>query len=86
MSETEPAMRAHVLLFGPRVFYEDLYAMLRLELPDEAGVPELARDAEVFAAAHERVALARLGRGRDPVRVEVLLLAARGGDESAVGC
>ena len=76
-------MRAHVLLFDPRVFYEDLYAMLRLELPDEAGVPELARDAEVFAAAHERVAFARLRRGRDAIRVEVFLLSAGNTDEPA---
>ena len=67
------------------MFCVDFDRVRGLELADEARVPELARDAEVLAAAHERVALARLGRGRDPVRVEVLLLAARGGDESAVG-
>ena len=75
-------MRAHVLLFGPRVFYEDLYAMLCLELPDEAGVPELARDAEVFAAAHQSVAFARFRGGRDAIRVEVLLLATCDTDQS----
>ena len=83
MSETEQAMREHVLLFGPRVFYEDLYAMFRLELPDEAGVPELARDAKVFAAAHERVALARLRCGGNAIRVEVLLLSTGNTDEPA---
>ena len=75
MSETELAMRAHVLLFGPRVFYEDLYAMLRLELPDEARVPELTRDSEVLAALHQRVALRGFCCGRDTALVEVLLLA-----------
>jgi hypothetical protein len=57
--------------------------MLRLELADEARVPQLARDAQVLAAAHERVALRGLRRGRDAARVEVLLLAARDRDEPA---
>ena len=79
----EATRRVHILLFGPSVFYEDLYAMLRLELPDEAGVPELACDAEVFAAAHECVALACLRRGGDAIRVEVFLLSTGNTDEPA---
>ena len=61
-----------------------LDAVLRLELADEARVPELARDAEVLAAAHERVALARLSRGGDAVGLKVLLLSAGNTDEP--GC
>lgn len=73
------------LLFGRDVLRKDLDAVLGLELADEARVPQLACDAEVFAAAHERVALARLGCGRDTRRVKVLLLPTGDGDESAKG-
>jgi hypothetical protein len=52
------------------------------EAADEARVPELRGDSEVFAAAHQRVGFAALGRGRDAVGVEVLLLTAGEGDEA----
>lgn len=63
---------------------EDLDGVLRLELADEAWVPELGCNTEVFAAAHEGVALDSLCRSRDTVRVKVLLLAA-GNTNQATG-
>lgn len=36
-------------------------------------IPEFGRNAQILAAAHERVRLAAFGGGRDTVRVEVLL-------------
>ena len=87
----EPDQRHHsnqrnALLLGPDVFDENLCAILGLELADEARIPELARDAEVLATAHEGVALARLGSGRDAIRVEVLLFPTSDGDQSTQMC
>jgi hypothetical protein len=52
-----------------------------LELADEARVPELRGDAQVLAAAHQRVGLAPLARRGDRLLGEVRALAARLGDE-----
>lgn len=49
---------------------------------DEAGIPQLAGDAEVFAAAHQGVGFAAFGGGGDAVRGEVVHFAAGDGDES----
>lgn len=54
------------------------------ESTNEPGIPELGGDSQVFAAAHERVRLAALGRGGDAVGVEVLLFAAGEGDEAGL--
>jgi hypothetical protein len=56
------------------------------EAANEPGIPELRSNSQVFAAAHQRVGLAALGRGGDAVRVEVLLFAAGEGDETAGYC
>lgn len=48
-----------------------------------AHVPELACNAQVFAAPHQRVTLASLGRSRQSARIKVLLLAASDRHESA---
>lgn len=74
MSDEMKDVRSDVLFLGPDVLCEDLDAVLRLELTDEARIPKLTGDSEVLTAAHEGVALARLSRGGDAVRVEVLLL------------
>ena len=39
------------------------------------NTPKLARNPQILTAAHQRIALARLGRSGDARRVEVLLLA-----------
>lgn len=45
------------------------------EFSDEARVPQLGRDAEVLAAAHQSVRLAPFGCGRYVLGVEVGLFA-----------
>jgi hypothetical protein len=47
------------------------------EATDEARIPQLRRDAQILAAPHQGVRLAPLGRRRDAVLAEVLLLATR---------
>ena len=76
---------AHVVLSPPLgcdVLHHHLAHMSLHESADEPGIPELGGDSQVFAAAHERVGLAALGRGGDAVGVEVLLFAAGEGDEA----
>jgi hypothetical protein len=63
------------------VLHKHFFGMRRLELADPARIPQLARNAQVLAAAHQRVRLAALGRRRDAVRVEVVLLAAGDRDQ-----
>lgn len=59
-----------------------LLARFPHETADEAGIPQLTRDAQVLTAAHQGVGFASLRRGWDAVRVEVLLFAARYAHES----
>jgi hypothetical protein len=76
---------AHEVLPPPLsrdVLDEQLADMSLHEAADEARVPELRRDSEVLAAAHQGVGFAAFGRGRDAVGVEILLLAAGEGDEA----
>jgi hypothetical protein len=76
---------AHKVLpppLGGDVLDKQLADMSLHEAADEARVPELRGDSEVFAAAHQGVGFAALGRGRDAVGVEVLLFAAGEGDEA----
>ena len=60
----------------------DLLRVRSDEGPDEARIPQLAGDAEVFAAAHQRVGFAAFGRGGDAFGAEVVHFAAGDGDES----
>lgn len=79
---------AHEVLPPPLsgdVLDEQFADMSLHEAANEARVPELRRDSEIFAAAHQGVGLAAFGRGRDAVGVEVLLLAAGEGDEAGIG-
>ena len=79
---------AHEVLSPPLssdVLDEQLADMSLHEAANEARVPELRRDSEIFAAAHQGVGLAAFGRGRDAVGVEVLLFAAGEGDEAGIG-
>ena len=62
-----------------------LLARFPHEPPNETGIPEFACDAQVLAASHQGVGFAAFGCGRDAVRVEVLLFAARYADESGLG-
>jgi hypothetical protein len=76
---------AHEVLPPPLsgdVLDKQLADMSLHEATNEARVPELRGDSEVFAAAHQGVGFAAFGRGRDAVGVEVLLLAAGEGDEA----
>jgi hypothetical protein len=78
---------AHKVLPSPLsgdVLDEKLADMSLHEAADEARVPELRGDSEVFAAAHQGVGFAAFGGGRDAVGVEVLLLAAGEGDEAGI--
>lgn len=68
--------QSNPLLLGRYVLSEDFHAVLRLELADEARIPELARYAEVLAAKHQSIALARLRRGWNAVGIEVFLFSA----------
>jgi hypothetical protein len=49
---------------------------LARKLANKPRIPQFARDTQVLAAAHQGVGFAALGRRRDAVGVEVLLLAA----------
>lgn len=51
--------------------------MLFHEFADETRVPQLRRNAQVFAAPHQRVRFASLGRRRHAFFGEILLLASR---------
>lgn len=64
----------------------NLLRVLRYELPDKSRVPQFTSDAEVFAAAHQRVGFAAFGRGGDGLGREVVHLAARDGHESSLRC
>lgn len=65
------------LLLGGGVLDPDLLHVLLLEPLDKGRVPELRRDAQVLAAAHQGVGLAALdGRG-ELVGAEVVVLALR---------
>ena len=78
---------AHVVLSPPLgcdVLHHHLAHVGLHEATDEPRIPELGGDSQVFAAAHEGVGLAALGRGGDAVGVEVLLFAAGEGDEAGV--
>jgi len=66
------------------MLHPNLLTLVRHELADEAGIPQLRRDAQILAAAHQRVGLAALGGGGDALGVEVLLFAAGDGDKSIV--
>jgi hypothetical protein len=69
-----------LLLFRRNVLDPDLFRHVLCESPDEPGIPQLRRNTEIFAAAHESVGLAALGRGGNAVGVKILLLAASDGD------
>lgn len=78
---------AHVVLPPPLssdVLHHHLAHVSLHEATDEPGIPELGGNSQIFAAAHERVGLAALGRGGDAIGVEVLLFAAGEGDEAGV--
>ena len=70
------------LLLGARMLHPHLLRHLGRKLADEARVPELRSDTQVFTASHQGVGFAAFGCGGDAVRVEVLLLAAGYGDEA----
>lgn len=70
--------------FGCDVLHHHLAHVSLHEATDESGIPELGGNSQVFAAAHERVGLAALGRGGDTVGVEVLLFTTGEGDEAGV--
>ena len=78
---------AHVVLSPPLgcdVLHHHLAHVGLHESANEPGIPELGGDSQIFAAAHERIRLAALGRGGDAVGVEVLLFATGEGDEAKV--
>jgi len=78
---------AHVVLSPPLgcdVLHHHLAHVGLHEATDESGIPELGGNSQIFAAAHERVGLAALGRGGDAVGVEVLLFAAGERDEAGL--
>lgn len=71
------------LLFGGDVLDPGLLGVLLLEVTDVPWVPQLGRDAQILAAAHERVTLASFAGGGDAVVVaKELTLAAGLGYES----
>lgn len=60
----------------------DLARMRSPELADPSRIPQFTGDAEIFAAADERVGAASFCRGRNAVGGEVVLFAAGDGDQS----
>lgn len=73
-------------LLADDVLNPHLVAVLLLEAPDKTRVPELRRNAEVLAAAHQGVRLAPLTGCRDRVFGEIAALAARLADKSTGLC
>jgi hypothetical protein len=70
----------NLLLFLRRdVFDPYLLGHVLCEVPNKSRIPKLRRNPQIFTAAHERIRLASLSRGRDPIRVKVLLLSASNG-------
>ena len=69
--------------FGRGVLGEDLAGVLAQERAHVTRVPQLAGDPQIFAAAHQRVGLAALGRRRNAVGVKVGLFTAGDGDEAS---
>ena len=65
------------LLLSRNMLDPHLLCEFTVELADKPRIPQFARDAQVFAAAHQGVRLAPLGRSRDAIRVEILLFSAR---------
>lgn len=53
------------------------------ELAYKPWIPELRRNTQILAAPHQGVGFAAFGRGGDAVGVEVLLFAARYGNETS---
>jgi len=75
----------HVMLsplFSRNMFDHHLTHVSLHEPANESRIPKLRSDSQIFAAAHERVRFAALGRGGNAVGIEVLLFAAGEGDES----
>jgi hypothetical protein len=66
------------------MFYPHLPRQLGAKFTYKPRVPEFARDAQIFAAAHQGVGFAAFGRSGDAVWVEVLLLTAGYRDKSVV--
>ena len=75
------------LLLVHNVLHKYLTCVLCLVLPDPTGIPQLARNTQILAAAYKRVGATPLrGRG-DAVGREVVLFTARDRDEPLVyGC
>lgn len=69
-------------LLRRQMLHKQLPRVLAHEPANKPRIPELRRDAQVLAAAHQRVRLAPFSSCRDAVGVEVRLLAAGEGDES----
>lgn len=69
-------------LLRRQMLHKQLPRVLAHEPANKPRIPELRRDAQVLAAAHQRVGLAPFSSRRDAVGVEVRLLAAGEGDES----
>lgn len=72
------------LLLGDNMLDKHLARVLGLELADPPRIPQLAGNAQVLAAPHQRVGLAPFRRCRDAVGAEIVLFAAGDGDEAVV--
>lgn len=66
------------------MLHKHLARVLRLELPDPAWVPQLARNAQILAAAHQRVGATSLRCGGDAVGGKVVLFTAGDGNEPLI--
>lgn len=85
-----PGIRYWVILSKPNLrptlcchmFHKRLTGVFGSKLADPAGVPELASHAKIFTAAHHGVGFAALCCGGDAVGGEIVLFAARDGDEA----
>ena len=66
-----------LLLLRHHMLHPNLLPVLRDKFPDKPRVPQFTGDANVLAAAHQRIGFAAFGRGGDSLRREVIHLAAR---------
>lgn len=64
------------------MLHESLTGVGRLPFSDESRIPKFAGHTKIFTTSHHSVRFATLGRSRNPVFVEVVLLPSGYGDQS----
>jgi hypothetical protein len=64
------------------MLYPHLLGQFACKLANKTRIPEFTRNTQVFAAPHQRIGFATLGRRGDAVGIKVLLLTTGYGNEA----